>query len=43
MASSSDLNSSASLTNFSISSLDNLPLLLVMVILLDFPDYLSAA
>jgi len=41
MASSSDLNSSASLTNFSISSLESLPLLLVITILLDFPEALS--
>jgi hypothetical protein len=43
MASSSPLNSSASLTNFSISSLESLPLLLVIVIFYDFPEALSQA
>jgi hypothetical protein len=42
-SSSSFLYFSASLTNFSISSFDNLPLSLVMVILFDFPVDLSAA
>jgi len=37
------LNFSASLTNFSISSFDNLPLLFVMVILLVFYVPLSTA
>jgi len=43
MASSSVLYFSASLTNLSISSFDNLPLSLVMVILFDFPVDLSEA
>jgi len=42
-ASSSFLYFSASLTNFSISSFDNLPLSFVIVILFDFPVDLSAA
>jgi hypothetical protein len=42
-ASSSSLNFSASLTKFSISSFESLPLLLEMVIFYVFPDDLSAA
>ena len=43
MASSSDLYFSASFTNLSISSFDNLPLLLVIVIFSDFPEVLHKA
>jgi hypothetical protein len=43
MSSSSPLNYSASLTNLSISSLESLPLLFVIVILFDLPLALSAA
>jgi len=41
--SSSPLKVSASLTNLSISSLESLPLLFVMVIFYDFPEALSTA